>query len=115
MTPSEYQKAAARTLIDKPGFEISDKEIMAIWCSVGLSGETGEVAELLKKGIFHQHGVDPEKLKKELGDVCWYLAGLCTVYGFDLGEIMRMNIDKLLTRYPNGYNPDDSKKRIDTK
>jgi NTP pyrophosphatase (non-canonical NTP hydrolase) len=115
MEINEYQKLAARTLIDKPGFEIPDQEIMAVWDVIGLVGEAGEVSEIIKKGVFHQHGIDKEKLKKELGDVSWYLAATCTTMGFDLSEIMQQNIDKLLLRYPNGYNPEDSKKRVDIK
>lgn len=114
ITPDDYQCLAARTLIPGPDFQISDSDFMALWCSIGLSGETGEVAELLKKGILHQHGVDKDKLKKELGDVCWYLAGICTVFDLSLEEVMQANIEKLLERYPNGYNSEDSKKRVDT-
>ena len=115
MNASDYQHHAARTLIDKPGFEISDKDIMTVWCAVGLGGEAGEVLEQIKKGIFHQHGLDDEKLKKEIGDCLWYLAGLCTTRGYDLGEIMQANIDKLLVRYSNGFNSQDSQKRVDVK
>lgn len=115
MNASDYQKAAARTLIDRPGFEISDRDIMLVWNAVGLAGESGEVAEIAKKGVFHRHGVDCEKLKKELGDVLWYVAGVCTTMGFDMSEIMQENIDKLKVRYPNGYNSADSMKRVDVK
>jgi len=113
MDANEYQVKAARTLIDGPDFEISNKDIMTIWCSLGLAGESGEVVEMVKKGILHQHGIDPEKLKKEIGDVCWYIAGICTVQGFNLGEIMQDNIAKLEKRYPNGFSSKDSKKRVD--
>lgn len=114
MNANEYQKLASRTLIDKPGFEISDNEIMVVWNAIGLAGETGEVCENVKKGIFHQHGLDREKLKKELGDVCWYLAALCTKLDFNLGEVMAANINKLKQRYPDGYSSENSKRRIDT-
>lgn len=113
MDTSEYQKKAARTLVDRPEFAISDVEIMLIWTSIGLAGEAGEVAEQVKKGVFHQHGINEQKLKKELGDALWYLAGICTVMGFDMGEIMQQNIDKLIERYPNGFNSEDSIKRVD--
>lgn len=111
MHANEYQKLAARTLIESPGFEITAKETMLLWNSVGLCGECGEVAEHVKKGIFHQHGIEDIKLRKEIGDVLWYLAGICTVRGYDLSDIMQENIDKLKARYPNGYNAEDSKAR----
>ena len=113
MDAREYQQLAARTLIDKPNFDIPDVEIMQVWNAIGLAGEAGEVAELIKKGVFHQHGVDRQKLAKELGDVLWYAAALCTKAGLDMGEVMQVNIDKLRERYPNGYSSEDSKRRVD--
>lgn len=62
MDANEYQRLAARTLIDKPGFEIPEKEIMAVWEVIGLAGEAGEVANLIKKGVFHRHGIDLSKV-----------------------------------------------------
>ena len=115
MDATNYQKLSSRTLIDKPGFEIPDKEIMAVWDVIGLTGEAGEVADEIKKGVFHQHGIDLEKINKEIGDTLWYAAALCTTLGLDMSEIMQQNVDKLLLRYPNGYNSEDSKKRIDVK
>ena len=113
MDANDYQKLAARTLIDEPGFEISPKQIMIVWCSIGLAGEAGEIAELVKKGIFHQHGIDVEKIKKELGDVLWYVAALCTQFDLEMSEIMQQNIHKLRVRYPNGFSSVDSKQRAD--
>lgn len=111
MTSNEYQLAAARTLIDSPGFEIPDRDMMLIWATLGLAGESGEVVEHIKKGILHEHGIDFEKLKLELGDVLWYVSAICTKAGFELSEVMELNINKLKKRYPNGFNSDDSKNR----
>lgn len=105
---NHYQRLASRTLIDRPGFEIAGSDMMLIWNAIGLAGETGEVCDLIKKGIFHQHGLDKEKLFDELGDVMWYLAALCTKLGFDLSDVMQHNIDKLIERYPDGYSAEDS-------
>lgn len=88
--------------------------MMLVWCAVGSSGESGEVLELVKKNVFHRHAIDLPKFKKELGDVCWYLAGVCSVLGLDLSDVMQTNVDKLLERYPNGFNSQDSIKRVDT-
>lgn len=106
MTPNEYQKLANRTLVDEPGFDLNDEQIMIVWNAIGLSGESGEVADLVKKGIFHQRGIDTDKLKKELGDVLWYLAALCTQFGWTMEEVMQLNIDKLKARFPEGYDPE---------
>ncbi len=86
---------------------------MTVWNALGLAGKAGEVAEYIKKGIFHQHGLDIEKLKNEIGNVLWYAAALCTTLNLDLSEIMRENIEKLKIRYPDGYSPENSKKRAD--
>lgn len=113
MDANQYQKEAARTLIDKPDFVISDKHIMILWCAIGVAGESGEIAELIKKGILHQHELDDKKLADEIGDCLWYLAGLCTILHLNIGTVMQENIDKLKTRYPNGFNSQDSIKRTD--
>lgn len=113
MDANEYQRLAARTLIDRPDFTISDTEFMAVWDAIGLAGEAGEVAEHIKKGVFHRHGIDLPKLEKELGDTLWYAAALCTTLGLDLSAIMQANIEKLKVRYPNGYSSEDSLQRVD--
>jgi NTP pyrophosphatase (non-canonical NTP hydrolase) len=113
MKASDYQKQAARTMIDQPGFEIPGSEIMVVWNALGLAGEAGEVAELVKKGVFHRHTIDRAKLEQEIGDVLWYASALCTALGLDLGEIMQTNIEKLKVRYPNGYSSLDSQQRVD--
>lgn len=70
---------------------------------LGLTGEAGEVSDLVKKGIFHEKGIDLEHLKKECGDVMWYVAMICEACGFSLDDVMQTNIDKLIARYPDGF------------
>ena len=113
MDAKEYQKLAARTLIDRPDFVIPDQEIMAVWDVIGLVGEAGEVADLIKKGVFHRHGLDLPKIEEELGDILWYIAALCTTLGLDMSQIMQANIEKLKVRYPNGYSSEGSLRRVD--
>lgn len=107
----DYQKQAARTLIAKPDKQYTTYELMLVWNAIGLAGEAGEVAEHIKKGVFHQHGVDVDKMKKELGDVLWYVAALCTKMGISMDEVMALNVAKLKERYPDGYSPADSRNR----
>lgn len=80
-----------------------------IW-SLGLSGEAGEFADMMKKHHGHGHELDREKAAKELGDVFWYLAVLADSLGFKLSEIATKNVQKLKVRYPNGFTIEDSKK-----
>lgn len=114
MNVSKYQGEAARTLLPEPGFEIPGKEMMLVWLALGLIGEAGEVAEHIKKGVLHRHGIKVEKVKEELGDVMWYVAGICTTLDLDLEEVLADNIKKLEIRYPQGtFTSEDSKKRVD--
>jgi NTP pyrophosphatase (non-canonical NTP hydrolase) len=114
MNASDYQTKAARTLIAEPDHPFTGNEQMLMWCALGLGGEAGEVLDHLKKGICHQHGIDRLKIKEELGDLMWYVAGIATLLDISLDAVMSSNIAKLEYRYPNGYNSDDSKARIDT-
>ncbi len=111
MTGNEYQQAAVRTTIDKLDFDLEDPQAIIAWMALGLSGEAGEVANLVKKGVFHQHGLNKEKIKEELGDVLWYISALCTALDLSLEEVMEKNINKLLKRYPDGYSSEDSIRR----
>ena len=113
MDSTDYQFKAARTLIEKVDFPVSDEGLCLVWNAIGLAGEAGEVAELVKKGVFHQHGLDREALARELGDALWYIAALCTVAGLDLGAVMEANVIKLSIRYPNGFSSADSQARVD--
>lgn len=94
MTGDEYQNLSARTLDEDPSIAI---------LGLGLTGESGEVADMLKKYIGHGIPLDNEKLLLELGDVMFYIASLCTVMGFSLDEVMKANVVKLSKRYPNGF------------
>lgn len=81
--------------------------------ALGVAGEAGEVADLVKKHIGHGHPLDVEKLKLELGDVLWYVAGLATLLGVTLSEVASANIAKLEKRYPNGFSTEASMNRVD--
>ena len=76
--------------------------------ALGLAGEAGEFANLVKKMTAHGHSFDAQALKDELGDVLWYLAEAATASGLDLNEIAHENVNKLLTRYPEGFSQESS-------
>ncbi|MDF2615414.1 MAG: MazG nucleotide pyrophosphohydrolase domain [Sedimentibacter sp.] len=71
--------------------------------ALGLTGEVGELEDMIKKHIFHQKPIDEDHVKREIGDICWYIAMVCESAGYDLDEIMQMNVDKLRARYPEGF------------
>lgn len=70
---------------------------------MGLNGEAGECIDLVKKYIFHHHPLDVVEFEKELGDVMWYVAMCCNALNISLDDVMKMNIDKLKKRYPDGF------------
>lgn len=89
----------------------SNKTAWMLEGALGLSGEVGEVVDILKKSIFQGHPLDVRKVALELGDVMWYLALLAHSIGYNLDEVTKMNIEKLKNRYPNGFTTTDSLNR----
>ncbi len=79
---------------------------------LGLTGEAGEVAGILKKYLHHGHDLDVNDLILELGDVLYYICWLCLKIGVDFSELCFANMEKLNARYPDGF---DSKKSIHRK
>ena len=74
--------------------------------SIGLSGETGEFNDIVKKCIFQGKEMDEDtvtKLKSELGDVMWYIAQGCIALNTDIEELIDINTAKLEKRYPGGF------------
>ena len=100
MTINEYQKLAMTTL--NPELDRKDVLINGV---MGLCGESGEAIDIVKKWLAQGHELDKEKLAKELGDICWYLAETATALDLSLEEIMAANIEKLKRRYPQGFDP----------
>jgi len=71
-----------------------------MYLALGLVGESGEVAEKLKK--FYRDGtIDKDKVSKELGDVAWYWVRLCMWAGYQPSEVLEINTDKLSKRLMN--------------
>ena len=105
MDLNEYQRAALRTAA---AFGTEARLLNAI---LGLAGETGEVAELLKKHQFHGHTLDRQRVLDELGDVLWYIALAADALDSTLEEIGQRNVAKLLRRYPMGFSEQASRER----
>ena len=98
MTFDDYLDKAARTI--NPALNYDEM----IMCSgLGLPGETGEIADIVKKWQFQGHDLDREKVMDEAGDVLWYLAQLAMGLGVSLSDIAARNIAKLQARYPDGF------------
>lgn len=106
MTANEYQAEALRTV---PEMLTADR--LLINGVMGLCGETGECADMIKKYLFQGHDLDSEHFAKELGDVAWYLAVAAYAIGYDLETVLQTNIDKLRARYPDGFDAERSRHR----
>lgn len=102
MTGWEYQNLAARTI--GKNMSVEDQEMHALH---GMVGEIGELHSIYQK-IYQGHKDMDEHKKKEIGDLLWFIAEYCTANGWDLDHIMRMNIDKLRARYPDGFDSERS-------
>ncbi|KKQ47065.1 MAG: hypothetical protein US66_C0020G0003 [Candidatus Moranbacteria bacterium GW2011_GWD2_37_9] len=96
MNFNEYQNKSRKTAI------YPDAGSNFVYPTLGLSGEAGEVAEKIKKVIRDKNGkIDQETkemIKKELGDVLWYVAQLATELGLTMDDIAEHNIKKLYSR-----------------
>lgn len=90
MTFEDYQAEASKTAIYPEQYKI-------IYPALGLTGEAGEVAEKVKKWI-RDGALDKEAVKKELGDVMWYLAALSSDLGVNLNDVATANLEKLRSR-----------------
>jgi NTP pyrophosphatase (non-canonical NTP hydrolase) len=99
MTMDEYQSAALRTADLKKKNEL-------FHLVLGLMGEAGEISEKIKKIVRDKNSdeshIDREDMKKELGDVLWYVAVLSEYLGIKLEDIATLNIKKLADRQKRG-------------
>jgi NTP pyrophosphatase (non-canonical NTP hydrolase) len=102
MTFDEYQKIALTTAHQT----YTDATLQnSIW-AMGIAGEAGEVIEKWKKIVAYKDGKltseDREELKKELGDVVWYIAVLADSLGLSFDDVMSLNTKKLASRKERG-------------
>lgn len=96
MTFREYQLKAKETA------KFPDKDLVFVYTALGLAGEAGEVAEKIKK-IWRDknkqiNDTDRTEIKKEMGDVLWYMSQLAEDLGIDFDDVAQTNIDKTQSR-----------------
>ena len=114
MTGNEYQDLAMRTFDGKArkrlnapisiynvdAQQLSEIDIPALINGVlGITGEDREVSDIVKKNNFYEIGLDMDNIKKEVGDVCWYIALICKACCFDLDSVLEANVEKLKIRF----------------
>ena len=92
----------ALDIVDEQGVEPS----RLLTAGIGLSGEVGEFNDIVKKCVFQGKELDDDvvnHLRKELGDIMWYVAQGCIALDTNIEEIIDMNTAKLKDRYPGGF------------
>ena len=92
---------------DKRTYELT-KDIPVerlLTAALGICAEGGEFTEVVKKIVFQGKPVNDENIfhmKRELGDICWYLAQACMALDTTFDGVIEMNVEKLKARYPGG-------------
>lgn len=120
LTLDEYQEAAHTTVMYEGGLNHFSQRVTDLedgyaalmdygslaYATLKLNGEAGEVAELIGKALRDDGGVismeRSAKLEKEVGDVLWYVAELCTIMGWSFSELASKNLQKLAKRKDDG-------------
>ena len=107
MMLDEYQRLAARTIGKDFTFPMMEGHAL-----YGMASEVGELHGLYQKA-YQGHKLDEDHRKKEVGDLLWFISEYCTSQGWRLGEIAKLNVDKLKARYPDGFSEDKSLHRAE--
>ena len=100
----------ALQILQEQGVEAS----RLLTAGIGMSGEIGEFNEIIKKCLFQGKEMDEQRiihLRKELGDIMWYIAQACLALNTNIEEIIDMNTTKLESRYPGGFDAFRSENR----
>jgi len=105
MDIKQYQRLAEKTAMSF-GDNLDGISRRCCIAGLGLAGEAGEVADLIKKKEGYGKTVGIYDLIDELGDVMWYIAETATAYGLDLDLICETNIAKLKNRHGEKFNED---------
>jgi len=114
MNLNEYQNLSKRTMpVIEDVTDEAEVGTVRVNYALGVAGEAGEVADLVKKEAFHGHETNLDEIRKELGDVMHYVSGLATLYGLKLEDVAQGNIDKLRKRYPDGFSEKASRERVE--
>ena len=102
---NEFQLACRRTV----NFENDKLENYAL----GIAGEAGEIADHIKKQLYQGHTWNSDELIVEIGDLLWYLSNLAYKANRDMSECLDAVLSKLQKRYPEGFEEDRSRNRVE--
>lgn len=114
--PSSNQSVLLLKLEELNNNNLNVKIPELLTAAFGLTAEAGEYTEVVKKILFQGKPLNEDNIyhmKRELGDICYYLAVACTALNTSLEEILIMNVEKLSARYPSGFDIIKSEVRKD--
>ena len=118
MTPTEYRKWSRKVegteaqYIDAHNRLSNEGAMRALHMTMGIAGEGGELVDAVKKTVFYGKPLDRTNVIEELGDLMWYIDGMCDVLAISLEEVMSKNVAKLQTRYKGeGFSNDSANVR----
>jgi NTP pyrophosphatase (non-canonical NTP hydrolase) len=98
MNLEEYSIAVESTRADLEVESLDDLHMV-----LGIASESGELVDVFKKWLAYGKEIDWVNVQEELGDLMWYIVGMCNINGWDLEDILEQNAAKLKTRYPNKF------------
>lgn len=106
--PMTYAEYVGKLFKIMPDFNQS-----LVHAALGASGETGELADAVKKAWAYGKELDKENVREELGDSLFYLQAMCNLMGFSFSEVLQANADKLQARYGQSYSDAKAINRAD--
>jgi NTP pyrophosphatase (non-canonical NTP hydrolase) len=115
LNPTEYVKLATKT--ESNNFEAMNERLKddglkrLLHAGIGLSTESGEFLDALKKHIFYGKDLDKVNLAEEMGDLFWYLAIVSDELGVKMEDVMERNIQKLKARYGEKFSEEKAENR----
>ena len=116
MTPNEYQQEASRTCL--PDYKSFRSHVFPmhqhiLHAHMGISSETGEIGDCIKKHFIYGQPLDTGNLVEECGDLLWYISLMLSACGSTMEQTMQENISKLKLRYPEKFTEEHAKLRLD--
>ena len=104
MTNEEYKSFDYPNFVDclRANSNPDNLKLDMLHSAVGISGESGELLDHMKKTIWQNHDWSYDYIIYELGDILFYLTSMCNCVGTDIDEVRKLNIEKLTKRYPDG-------------
>jgi NTP pyrophosphatase (non-canonical NTP hydrolase) len=102
----EYVAFTETTMAD-----LGDQNLNNIHMTMGMITEVGELVDTFKKHIAYKKDIDWINVQEEIGDLMFYIAGFCRINNLNLEDILKANIAKLQTRYPDKFDADKATNR----